>query len=93
MVTSKGITLVEVLVVIIILGTLTFSSFIVIPAQLKKARDGKRKADLERIKVALYDYYFDKNCFPKTLPGCGQSFSFGGFSYLNDFPCDPVSDR
>lgn len=89
---SNGITLIEILVAIVILGILTLSFFIIAPTQLKKAKDARRKTDLERIKVALYDYYFDSNCFPKSLPGCGQNFAFDGLSYLNNFPCDPKGD-
>lgn len=86
---NSGITLIELLVIVVILGLLALSSFLFIPNQIKKAKDARRKADLERIKVALYDYYIDSNCFPKSLPECGQNFTVDGVSYLNDFPCDP----
>ncbi len=52
---SKGFTLYEVLVAVAILGILTLVSFVGVAAQFKKARDGKRKADLETIKIALYE--------------------------------------
>jgi len=85
----KGVVLTELLVVIVVLGILALSSFLVAPTYLKRARDARRKADLERIKVAFYDYYFDRNCFPKSLPECDQDFVGTGLAYLNNFPCDP----
>ena len=70
---------------------LVFSSSLGVLAQIKKARDGRRKADLEGIKTALYDYFFDTNCFPKSLPGCGEVFGVGNSAYLNSVPCDPLN--
>lgn len=86
---NKGLTLVELLVAIVLLSLLTGVSSFLGLGHFKKARDARRKADLEKIKVALYDYYFDKNCFPKNLPGCGQNLDSSGVIYLNNFPCDP----
>ncbi len=56
---------------------------------MKKARDGKRKAELEKIKTALYDYFFDAGCFPGDLPECGEKLELGNMIYLPNFPCDP----
>lgn len=88
---KKGFTLIELLVVFGLLAALTIAAFIIVPAQLKKARDARRKADLDRIKTALYDYYFDHDCFPKQtdFPECGEDFGANGEVYLKDFPCDP----
>ncbi|HUS52207.1 MAG TPA: prepilin-type N-terminal cleavage/methylation domain-containing protein [Candidatus Bathyarchaeia archaeon] len=83
----KGITLVELLVVLAILGLL-IASFFVGFTQIQKAKDAKKKADLEKIKTALYDYYFDHDCFPEELPDCGEDFGENGTPYLADFPCD-----
>ena len=85
----KGLTLIELLVVIVLIGLLTSASYLVGKNYLKKAKDAKRKMDLERIKTTLYDYYFDQNCFPKNLPDCGQNFN-GSMVYLGNFPCDPL---
>lgn len=84
----KGLTLIELLVALAIV-VLIISSFFVGLTQIQKARDAKRKADLEKIKTALYDYYFDSSCFPEELPGCGDIFGSGSAAYLNEFPCDP----
>lgn len=84
----KGITLIELLVVLALIAVL-ISVFFVGITQIQKARDADRKADLEKIKIALYDYYFDSNCFPQNLPSCGEYFGSGTAAYLTDFPCDP----
>ncbi len=84
-----GFTLFEFLIVIGVLGILSISSAVIASAQLKKGRDAKRKSDLNRIKIALYDYYFDKNCFPESLPACGEPLKLGENVYLASFPCDP----
>ena len=83
-----GLTLIELLVAMVILALLATCSFILFSTYLKRARDTKRKGNLERIKTALYDYYFDANCFPKSLPACGTNFGVGSEIYLNNFPCD-----
>lgn len=87
-----GFTLPEILITIFLLGSITLTSFIVVPNQTKKARDAKRKSDLENIKVALYDYFFDADCFPENLPDCGQQFKLDGLAYIENFPCDPNGD-
>ncbi len=87
--TSRGLSLLEILIAIVILGFLVLASMVVISPQLVKGRDAKRKADLEKIKTALYDYFFDQGCFPKIIPECGQPFGEGrGVPYLEFFPCD-----
>jgi prepilin-type N-terminal cleavage/methylation domain-containing protein len=87
---NRGFTIFELLVTITVLAILIFFLAINIPLQVKKARDAKRKADLEKIKVVLYDYFFDQNCFPKNLPNCGQSLEVDHSMYLSNFPCDPL---
>jgi len=81
--------MIELLVVITVLGLLFILVAVNAPPQLKKARDAHRKADLQLIKVALYDYYFDYDCFPQELPKCGEDFGLEGEPYLKNFPCDP----
>jgi len=86
---NKGSTLFEILTAIVLLGLAAVFLILVVPSQLKKARDGKRKADLEKIKVTLYDYFFDQECFPENLPDCGEELRRGNTVYLASFPCDP----
>ncbi len=89
---KKGLTIIELLVVIGLLALLTIVAFIAVPTQLKRGRDARRKADFQKIKTALYDYYFDHDCFPKSKdfpPDCREDFGANGEVYLKDFPCDP----
>lgn len=81
----------EVLLVITIGGLIFYLANLFVSAYMLKARDSRRKLNLERIKTALYDYYFDSDCFPKTLPACGGNLGFTNGSYLGNFPCDPKS--
>lgn len=94
---SRGLTLVELLVVIVILGILTlFVAFSATDERLK-ARDATRKGDIERIKIALYEYYFDNGCFPRETPInqndypliCGAALEGSEEPYLDPIPCDP----
>lgn len=92
---KKGLTIIEVLVVVVLLALLVLTAFITVPTQLKKARDARRKADFQKIKTALYDYFFDNDCFPKRTkfpPDCGEDFGANGEVYLKDFPCDPSGE-
>lgn len=86
---NKGIALLEILIVVLVASALLVFSYTTVQGQLKKSRDGKRKADLEEIKISLYDYFFDNDCFPKTLPGCGEELSVGKAKYIDSVPCDP----
>jgi len=90
---SKGFTLFELLLVVTILGLIAIFILIIAPTQISKARDARRKVDLEKIKVSLYDYYFDKECFPQELPACDQSLKLGDVIYLEKFPCDLKNDN
>lgn len=83
----KGASLIELLIVIALLG-IFLGVFLGVPLQLKKGRDAKHKIDLQKLKTALYDYYFDAGCFPETLPSCGQPLSRSKEVYLQVIPCD-----
>ena len=83
---SWGFTVAEVLIVITIIIMLA-SAFLVgfnPKTQIDKARDSKRKADLELMRAKLEDYYNDKGRYPAAL-ACGDDFS----PYLTTVPCDP----
>lgn len=84
-----GLTLIEMLVVIGLLAVLmTIITAVLGPSQLAKARDARRKSDLDKLKIALYDYYFDFDCFPEELPECGERFGVEGEPYLSSVPCN-----
>ena len=87
----KGFSLFEILIIVVIASLLFFFSAVSINGQLKKARDSKRKVDLEKVKVSLYDYFFDAGCFPSSLPDCGEGLTIRNTNYLERFPCDSQS--
>ncbi|MFA6249877.1 MAG: type II secretion system protein [Candidatus Shapirobacteria bacterium] len=86
---SSAFTLTEILISIALMMTLTVAVVLNFQGQMVKARDVKRKANLDRIKSALYDRFMDSGCYPKDLPGCDQSFTFNSSNYLTNWPCDP----
>lgn len=85
----RGFTLIEILISIVLIGILVVTFTISAKQQRTKAHDAERKSDLERIKVALYDYYIDTGCYPQSLPTCGTSLKDGDMLYLDTVPCDP----
>lgn len=86
----RAFTLIELLITITLLGLMVFSVIGGGARYRTLAQDSRRKADLERLKTALYDYYFDVGCFPETIPSCGQPLAGSGDqAYLGTIPCDP----
>lgn len=88
---AKGITLIELIIVIVLIGILILIFITYFRSQLFKANDAKRKGDIERIKIAIEEYEKDHNCYPAPQlvtcdPGNGLS------SYLEKIPCDPVTN-
>ncbi|MBA3679451.1 type II secretion system protein GspG [Candidatus Saccharibacteria bacterium] len=82
---TKGFTLLELLIVIVIIGVL---AIIIIPNLISgpaRARDSQRKADLRSIKTALESYYNDQNSYPTTLEVLTQ----GAAPYIKTLPTDP----
>lgn len=90
MTNQKGFSLIELLIVILLIALLAFlSSFLVIPSQLAKSRDARRKADIDRIRTALFDYFVDFGCFPKTIPDCHNFDIYPNKEYFSYYRCDP----
>lgn len=55
-----------------------------------RARDARRKADLEKIRISFEDYYNDHGCYPPAdiLTNCrGEQLQ----PYLVHIPCDPFT--
>ena len=88
----KGLSLIEILVVITIIGLLLIFTTPPILTQLQKARDGKRKVDINLIQKGLEEYYDSTNCYPERLPECGNVFSVGSTNILAGIPCDPKNN-
>jgi prepilin-type N-terminal cleavage/methylation domain-containing protein len=82
---KSGFTFLEVLIVFTIIVILSVFGVSAYRVQFLKGRDTKRKTDLARIFQAVEEYEKDNNCYPTSLPACGNSFDI----YLASMPCDP----
>jgi len=94
---QKGFTFIEILVVTTIIGILATIGLTSYQIANKKARDGKRKADLEQIRSALEMCRADTGAYPLTLDlsGCGSTsypLTCGTNTYLQAIPCDPIQN-
>lgn len=61
---SKGFTIVELLIVIVVIGILATLVIVTFTGIQQKARDSKRKTDLSAIQAALESYYSSNNTYP-----------------------------
>lgn len=87
----NGISMIEVLLVVAILAILFLIAMRYLGSNnLPKARDAKRKDDLQKIKIAYEEYYNDNSCYPPAtiLSNCGGSELS---PYLRVVPCDPLT--
>ena len=94
---NLGFTLVELLIVItiiIVMAVMLVGIFNAI-GLTNKARDARRKKDLNRIKISFEEYFNDKGSYPsydllqklKDKNNCGKNID--DFPYLKPWPCDP----
>lgn len=89
---TKGLTLIELLIVIALLGVLSLLTIgMVLNTQLIKGRDAKRKVDLQTYSMNFEEYYDTAGCYPSTLPPCRNALLFGSEIYIQNSPCDPRS--
>lgn len=88
----SGFTLIELLITITIVALLTLMVIFGLSQNLGKARDSRRKADLERIKTAFEEYYGNESIYPPVtiLDNCGGEELK---PYLNIIPCDPKTKK
>lgn len=87
---TEGLTLIELIIVVSIIIILIFIIIAFLRGQLFKGNDAKRKADINRIKIAVEEYEKDHDCYPPPElmvcdPGTGLS------AYLGKIPCDPTT--
>jgi len=99
---QKGFTLIELLIVIAIIGILAGLILTNLTGARERARDARRKADMDSINKALRLYYNDAQAFPDD-DGSGNmtcvtgTCSWGGpfastlVTYMNYLPYDPSS--
>lgn len=85
---KNGFTLVELIIVVGIISILVVLAISYFRGQIFKGNDARRKADLNRIKIAIEEYEKDHNCYPppeilECKPGTGLR------PYLEQIPCDP----
>lgn len=93
--------MIELLIVVAILALIGTAMFMGLSIHMMKARDSRRKADLEKLKVAFENYYNDNECYPPL-----DVFFNGGVApdpalcneplaaldpYLKEVPCDPTT--
>ncbi len=81
---KEGISITELLIVVAVLAVLmiVFLAAFKPWTQQAKARDARRKSDLQKLKNPLEDYYNDNNCYPEALPTLVSD-------YLGELPKDP----
>ena len=85
----KALSLIELLIVVSILGVLSVLITTPISAQLQKARDAKRKLDVNIVQKGLEEYYDSTGCYPERLPECGKELTLGESKIIQEIPCDP----
>ena len=89
---QKGLTLIEILIVMAILMLVLVAVFKVFKVDINRTRDAERKSDLRDIKLAFEDYYNDNDSYPPQayLADCeGASLQ----PYLRAVPCDPETGK
>lgn len=89
---NKGFTFIEVLVVTTIIAVLTMIGVTNFGVANKKARDGKRKGDLEQIRSALELYYTDESDYPASIT-FGNALASATETYMETIPEDPSSTQ
>ena len=93
---QSGFTLIELLVVISIIGLLSSVVFASLNVARAKARDAKRIADMNQIRLALELYMDDSGFYPKESAGSNGKIGEGSgldtmlTQYLSTIPHDPL---
>lgn len=90
---KKAFTLIELLIVIAIMGILTALITSNLQSARSRARDARRKSDLNSVQQALRLYYSDHQSFPLTAEVTWGSplTDVNGTVYMNILPYDPTS--
>ena len=92
---QRGLTWIEVLIVITIIGLLAVIILIFFNPLEKRdqAINSRQKSDLDRLAIALEDYYNDKGCYPGELFCTPADKADDLKPYLGTIPCDPATGQ
>jgi general secretion pathway protein G len=90
---KKGFTLIELLVVIFIIGILTAVVLPNLMGARQRARDTRRKQDLEAVKSALRMYYNDDNQYPAANSWEALAEILAEGNYMTNVPTEAVEDH
>ena len=92
-VTKKGFTIVELLVVIVVIGILVTIMVISYNGIQQRSRDSKRASDITQLKIAIEKLHSDKSMYPASCgdyTGCWiSSLAVELSPYLQTVPHDP----
>lgn len=89
---NKGLTLIELIIVLAILAVLILMAIFAYRSQLAKGRDAKRKADLNKLQNVLEDYLNDRNCYSEAVFRGASTVPNLEPPYLTEIPCDPINN-
>lgn len=92
---NEGMTLMEVLILIAIICALLVALIYLIKPQeqIHKARDAKRKNDLNELRKMLEDWYTDNSCYPTNREICFNSPSSPTCEICSSHPDSPSFSR
>ncbi len=85
--TEQGFTLLELMIVMIIIGTLLAIAIPSYLSSVRHAREAVLKEDLHTMRSAIDSYIYDKEKAPQTLDDLVQA------GYLKAMPKDPFTNR
>ncbi|MFA7170282.1 MAG: type II secretion system protein [Candidatus Paceibacterota bacterium] len=90
---KNGFTLIELLVVISIIGTLSTIAMTSLNGARAKARDARRKSEINALALAAQSYYYDHGSYPTNSCSYGgdwsSTFKSQMGSYFSSFPVAP----
>ncbi|MBU2591905.1 type II secretion system GspH family protein [Patescibacteria group bacterium] len=85
---KSGFTLMELLVAITIVVTLSAIGIVSYRSANQKGRDGKRKSDINQVRAALEMYRSDEGLYPIGSDWTAMLSTLGS-GYINNVPLDP----
>lgn len=95
---TRGFTLLELLVVIALIGTLAAIVLSVLSGAQRDAKDKRRIADIQQIQKALELYHIDHSGYPKESEGANgnigenEVFQQAIEAYVSGTPLDPINN-